>query len=300
MVVIKVVFLKEYLGVLLTSQLAFFLISTKGVIVVDAPPTLGHGLLWAIGNITHIPITHVVYSHMHADHIGGAFIFPDKAQRIAHIETARYLTFTPDPNRPVPQITFRDSYTLCVGNQTLQLDYEGENHLLGNLFIYAPTQKVLMLVDVVFPGWTPFALLGQAKNIPGFIHSHDQILAYDFKHYIGGHLGRSGTRADVLTQKEYVLDLKQNCIDVIALGATSDPVFGAAELLGPVSAKNPHNNWAGFKNYLDVTAERCANVTNEKWLGRLAAADVFQFENAGVMIESLRIDFGVLGPFATV
>ena len=156
-----------------------------------------------------------------------------------------------------------------------------------------------MLVDVVYPRWTPFALLGQTKNVAGYIHSHDQILSYDFKHYIGGHLGRSGSRSDVVIQKEYVLDLKQNCLDVIALGGTNDPLFGAAALLGPVSAKNPDNKWAGFKNYLDVTAERCANLTNEKWLGRLAAADVFQFENAAVMIESLRIDFGILGPFST-
>jgi hypothetical protein len=57
--------------------------------------------------------------------------------------------------------------------------------------------------------------------------------------------------------------------------------------------------WAVFKNYLDTLAEECANRTNEKWLGRLAAADVFQFENAGLVIESLRIDYSVLGPFVT-
>jgi hypothetical protein len=38
-----------------------------------------------------------------------------------------------------------------------------------------------------------------------------------------------------------------------------------------------------------------ANLTNEKWLGVPVAADVFQFENAGTAIESLRIDYGVLG-----
>ena len=71
-------------------------------------------------------------------------------------------------------------------------------------------------------------------------------------------------------------------------------------MFGPVRAKNPGNGWAPFKVYLDVLAEFCANRTNEKWLGRLAAADVFQFENAGVMVESLRIDYGVLRPSATV
>src|SRR6187549_480428 len=48
----------------------FFLVSTKGVIVVDAPPSIGRGLLYAIGNVTKVPVSHVVYSHAHADHIG--------------------------------------------------------------------------------------------------------------------------------------------------------------------------------------------------------------------------------------
>src|SRR5690349_20651698 len=38
---------------------------------------------------------------------------------------------------------------------TLQ-HYKGVNHERGNILIYAPTQKVLMLVDVVFPDWVPF------------------------------------------------------------------------------------------------------------------------------------------------
>ncbi|KAL2062872.1 hypothetical protein VTL71DRAFT_5944 [Oculimacula yallundae] len=267
---------------------ALFFVSTKGVIVVDCPPTIGHMLLWAIGNVTSIPITHVVYSHSHADHIGGVTLFGSKVTTIAHFETARYLTLTPDPNRPVPKITFKDSYTLCVGNQTLELDYKGENHLLGNIFIYAPVQKVLMLVDVIYPGWTPFALLGQTKNVPGFIRSHYQVLEYDFKHYSGGHLGRSGSRKDVLTQLEYVLDLKSNCEYAINTSATNDPDIGAAALFGPVKAKNPGNGWAPFKVYLDTMADYCANKTNVKWLGRLAAADVFQYVPTKLVISSFQ------------
>ena len=70
-----------------------------------------------------------------------------------------------DPNRPIPQKTFKDTYTLRSGNQTLELSYKGANHLEGNIFIFVPAQKVLMLVDVIYPGWTPFAQLGQVKNV---------------------------------------------------------------------------------------------------------------------------------------
>jgi glyoxylase-like metal-dependent hydrolase (beta-lactamase superfamily II) len=282
------------------TPLALFLVSNRGVIVVDCPPTIGHKILWAIGNLTSQPITHVVYSHVHADHIGAAWIFGNKVTTIAHIDTARYLEFTPDSNRPVPDITFHGSYSLRVGNQSLELSYKGEVHVQGNIFIYAPTQKVLMLVDVVFPGWIPFALLGQTKYLPGFIRAHDQILAYDFDHYIGGHLGRSGNRTDVLIQREYVRDLFTNCVWAVNQSATNDPNIGAAAIFGPVMTKNPGNPWAAFKVYLDTLAEVCADLTNKKWLGKLGGADVFQFENAGVVIESLRLDYGILGPSGTV
>jgi glyoxylase-like metal-dependent hydrolase (beta-lactamase superfamily II) len=187
-----------------------------------------------------------------------------------------------------------------VGNQTLELSYKGEVHVSGNIFIYAPTQKVLVVVDAVFPGWTPFANLGEAKNFPAFLNAHTQILAYDFLHYIGGHLGRAGNRTDVLTQQEYVLDLKHNCELAINKSATNDPVLNVNTVIGPVTAKNPGNTWAPFKVYIDEMAEYCANLTNAKWLGRLAAADVFQFDNAGFVVESLRLDYGILGPFGVV
>ena len=48
----------------------------EGVIVVDAPPSIGENILAAIAEVTDEPITHVIYSHSHADHIGAAGIYP--------------------------------------------------------------------------------------------------------------------------------------------------------------------------------------------------------------------------------
>ena len=278
---------------------SFFLVSTIGVILVDNPPTLGRKLQYAIGNITDLPVTHFIYSHHHADHAGGAYLFiNENTTVIAHAETKSLLRQVPDPKRPLPTITFRQNYTLHAGNQTLNLSYKGENHSPGNIYIYAPLQKVLMLVDVVYPGWVPFTELAVSTNIPGWIAAHSHILAYDFKHYIGGHLGRSSTRKDVRIQQEYVSDLLRNCNETIQQTAnTTNPVLGPAALLGPVTENNPGNTWAQFRTYLDVAAEACANKTNEKWTGRLGGADVFGWSNAVKAIESLRIDYDVLGPF---
>ena len=282
---------------------AVFLVSTEGVILVDAPPTIGRKLLYAIGNTTHLPLTHMVYSHLHADHIGAAFLVTEKYPNIpiiAQRQTKKLLEPVDDPTRPLPNVLFDKEYTVSVGNQTLELAYKGLNHVEGNIFIYASKQKVLMLVDIIFPGWIPFSSLGETKNVPGFIEAHDQALEYDFIHYVGGHIDRSGLRADVETQREYVHDLFENCEKAINLTATNDPNVGTQAILGPITAKNPGNAWAEFEYYLDVASQYCANLTNDKWLHRLAATDVFQVSNAATMIESLRIDYGVLGPFGAM
>ena len=278
-----------------------FLVSDKGVILVDAPPTLGHRLLHAVGNTTNLPITHLVYSHAHADHIGAASLIGVKPQpkvtRIAHRLTKEILADVNDPGRPLPDVIFDDNYTLRVGNQTLELSYKGLNHQPGNIFIYAPVQKVLMVVDIIFPGWAPFAYINQAEFVPGVITAHDQILALPFEHFVGGHLTRSGNRADVQRGKDYLTDLKKNCQDAITLSTQAGSDIYAGTIIGAVDKADPGNPWAAFKTYLDLVTNYCANVTTEKWLGKLGAVDVWAFENAYAMVESLRIEWNFLGPF---
>ena len=185
-----------------------FLVTDEGVVAVDAPPSMGKNYLKAISEVTDKPITHVIYSHDHIDHIGAAGIFPKNAVIIAQEETtaelqrAKTVATNTSMVPPIPTETFSKNYTLQIGNKTLQLDYYGNNHLPGNIFIYAPNHKVLMLVDVIFPGWVPFPYLAVATDIAGVINAHDIVLNnYDFDTFVGGHLTRTGTIDDVKVQK---------------------------------------------------------------------------------------------------
>jgi len=278
------------------------LVSTEGVVVVDAPPTIGHKLGWAIGNLTDAPVRWLVYSHSHADHAGGAYLFAANQTTeltiIAHENTAEQLALANDPHRPVPNITFTERYRLVAGNQTLELALPGVGHDLGNIIIYAPRQRVLMMVDQVYAWWVPFANLASSVYVPGWIRGHDQILAYDFDVYLGGHLGGPANRTAVEVQREYVHDLMDNCAAAIAESANDDDLgVGLAPITRDVLARNPNNFWAATAVSRDAVAERCYNVTNEKWLGgRLAAQDVFGYGHAHAMVNTLRIDYDVLGP----
>ena len=266
-----------------------FLVTDKGIVAVDAPPTIGKNYLKAISEVTDKPITHVIYSHAHIDHIGAAGMFPKNAVIIAQEETAAELqrakTISTNASMvlPIPTETFSNNYTLQIGNQTLQLDYYGNNHSPGNIFIYAPKQKVLMLVDVVFPGWAPFPYLATAKDVAGFIKSHDIALNnYDFNTFVGGHLTRLGTINDVILQREFVSDLER-----AAAQANQQVSFGEiAKQLG--GGQQPFI--FSLAKRADAISENCANNMLPKWENRLGGAQQFMSAHCYTMAQAGRID----------
>lgn len=270
------------------SYNTMFMITDKGVIAVDAPPSLGANYLKAIAEVTDKPITHVIYSHAHIDHIGAANIFPENATFVAQQETAnelqRAMNVAANTSMvpPVPTITFSNNMTLQLGNQTLQLDYYGNNHLPGNIFIYAPQQKVLMLVDIIFPGWIPFPYLAIAKDTAGFIEAHDIALNnYDFDTIVAGHLTRLGTRADVEVQREFVMDLEK------AAGKANQEVL-FSEIASQVGRFD--NPWLIFTNYIDAVNENCEQTMLPKWKSNLGGAEIFMSTHCFTMTESGRVD----------
>jgi len=270
------------------SYNTMFMVTDEGVIAVDAPPTLGANYLKAIAEVTDKPTTHVIYSHAHMDHIGAARIFPENATFVAQQETAselqRAMNLATNTSMvpPVPTETFSKNMTLKVGNQTLQLDYYGNNHLPGNIFIYAPQQKVLMLVDIIFPGWIPFPYLAIAKDTAGFIEAHDIALNnYDFDTIVAGHLTRLGTNADVGVQREFVMDLEK-----AADNANQNVSFsGIASQVG--SFDNP---WLLFSKYIDAINKQCEEVMLPKWESKLGGAEIFMLTHCFTMTESGRVD----------
>jgi glyoxylase-like metal-dependent hydrolase (beta-lactamase superfamily II) len=173
-----------------------FLVTSDGVVAVDAPPTLGANYLKAIREVTDKPIRYLIYSHEHTDHIGAASLFPKSARIIAQEDTAGILKRRTDPRRPIPSIVFRDHYALKTGGEEIHLIYPGPNHQTGNILIWVLRQKTLMLVDVIYPGYMPYKNLGIVEDVPGYVSVHKTVLGYDFQTFVGGHVGRLGTRAD--------------------------------------------------------------------------------------------------------
>jgi NAD(P)H-dependent FMN reductase/glyoxylase-like metal-dependent hydrolase (beta-lactamase superfamily II) len=222
-----------------------FLTTSDGVVLFDAPPTIGHNIQRAVDEIAAAngvsnEVAHLIYSHHHADHAGASSLFGRNITRIGHEETRKLLLRDDDPARPAPEETFQDRRTLEIGGERIELAWHGSNHSPDNIFIHLPDHDALMLVDIVNPGWAPVCQSNLTEDVPGYIEAPDTALTYPWKHFIGGHMGRLGSRDDVATHRQYMADIADSSRKALD---TVDPT--------PYFVKYGENTWAAVRGYLE-------------------------------------------------
>jgi glyoxylase-like metal-dependent hydrolase (beta-lactamase superfamily II) len=281
-------------------------VTDHGVILVDAPEPLPFfppmPVLQAVAEITDKPITHLIYSHAHTDHIGGAGkvveAFP-RVKIIAHEDTKQILQNEADPRRPLPTHTFKKRMNLTVGGRRLELSEFGNTHVQGNIFVYAPKERILMVVDVIYPGWVPFRRLALSNDIAGWIRGHDAVLTFEFDTLVGGHLTRLGNRADVFIQKEYVEDIRNSIEEIIGDANTLFTAVAAIDAVhGAGTAFQTVAKWALFSAFYDASTMHCANVLDAKYIEgptpganpkALGGAETFNFSNCEAYFVARRL-----------
>jgi glyoxylase-like metal-dependent hydrolase (beta-lactamase superfamily II) len=262
------------------SEQAVFLVTATEVLLLDAPPSMTDAIQAALDEVTSVPVKTIVYSHYHADHIGGAGRWAQGATIVAHEATTAILTERADPARPLPTQSFTDELVLDVGGVEVRLAYPGPNHAPGNLFAYFPAQRALVAIDLVWPGWVPFYALGQATDVPGYRAAVAALLDYDFDVFVGGHVGRTGAREDIETTVAYLDEIWTEAAG--ALAAIS--IYQVAEEYG---YENPY---LLIDVWLDRMSKRCATAITDRWVSRLGGADIWPESHCLAAIQSLRID----------
>lgn len=120
-----------------------------------------------------------------------------------------------------------------------------------------------------------------SENIPASIAAPAKALSYPWRHHIGGHMGRLGTRHDMVVHQQYIADLVENVKKALV---TVDPT--------PFLTKYGNNTWAAVKTYQDAQCEYAAAPVIKKYTGVLAAADVYTASTAFMILESVRLDLG--------
>jgi hypothetical protein len=139
-----------------------------------------------------------------------------------------------------------------------------------------------MLVDINLPRWVPFDSFNLNEDVQGSIAAPDTANACPWTHFIGGHMGRIGTRADMALYQQYVNDIIAGVKKALA---NVDPA--------PYFAKYGDNEWAAVKEYQAAQVAYASAPVINKYTGVLGAADVYTASTTFVILESVRLDLGV-------
>jgi len=95
---------------------------------------------------------------------------------------------------------------LDIGGKRLELSYHGSIHEEGNIWIYAPSERILMVVDVTFPGWVPSGD-SQCRRTSQADKGAGRRADVRFRRLDRRPNPRLGNRNDVLVQKQYMQDI---------------------------------------------------------------------------------------------
>jgi glyoxylase-like metal-dependent hydrolase (beta-lactamase superfamily II) len=142
-------------------------VMANGVLVVDAKnPGWGQPILDQIKMLTNKPITTLINTHTHGDHVSGNVEFPATVEVVTQENTAKNMQamrvptgITPAPGAPanifkdnngrgLPKRTFKDNLTLGKGDERIELHYYGRGHTNGDAFVVFPALRVMHAGDI--------------------------------------------------------------------------------------------------------------------------------------------------------
>ena len=231
---------------------AGFVITPSGVVVIDAlgSPVLATRLLGEIKRITPLPVTHVIVTHYHADHIYGLQVFQAAGARIlAHVKGRDYVGSDLATNRletsrqeigpwvdAQTRVVPADDWLtgpreLTLGGIRIQIKPMGPSHTPEDLAVYLPDEGVLFAGDLVFRGRIPF--VGQADS-GRWVNALNDMLALRPKVVVPGH-GAASTQAvaDMELTRAYLAHLR------LSMGK-------AAKNMDPFDEAYKSTDWSAF------------------------------------------------------
>lgn len=128
-------------------------IQSDGVVVVDAKnPGWGQPILARIKELTDKPVTTLINTHTHGDHVGGNVEFPATVDVVVQENTKTNMEklpiFAENQNRGMAKRTFTDRMTLGSGADQVDLYYFGPGHTNGDAWVVFPAARTVHTGDI--------------------------------------------------------------------------------------------------------------------------------------------------------
>lgn len=198
-----------------------FYVGDKEVLLFDAPEGRGKYLLQAIRDVTPLPVTALVYSHYHVDHIGDSPFWNDEAKKegvnlriIASKATAEKMQFMNSRLPVATQVLSKKDDQFKFEKQTIELHrFVKAGHTDDHSVWLLKQEKVAHSPDLLNPDQLP--MMGFAVSDTLVYHDSNlrQVEMLDWKYFIGGH-GNIGSHDDFKFQRQFLNDLRDTTIKV--------------------------------------------------------------------------------------
>ena len=187
------------------------------------------------------PITTVVNTHWHFDHVGGNEFFAGRGARlIAHentrarmshnqlIEAFNYVV-PASPKTALPTITFPELITLHFGSDVLHLEHVAPAHTDNDILVHIPDANLLHTGDILFNGVYPAIDYSTGGWIGGMVAAEDRALALcDAQtRIIAGH-GPMGSSGDLKAAREMLAIIQARIEKLLDSGESTNQIVVAA------------------------------------------------------------------------
>ena len=128
-------------------------VTDLGVVVVDTKlPGWGEPLLAKIKTITDKPVTTIINTHAHGDHVGSNEFFGTAVEIVAQENTRLTMDkmdeFKGEKVNYLPKLMFKDRMTLGAGKDRIDLYYFGAGHTNGDAWVVFPAARVVHAGDM--------------------------------------------------------------------------------------------------------------------------------------------------------
>jgi glyoxylase-like metal-dependent hydrolase (beta-lactamase superfamily II) len=188
-------------------------ITANGVVVVDAKnPGWGKPILDKVKELTPKPITTLINTHTHADHVSGNVEFPATVEVVTQENTKANMEkmdiFKQNNGRGMARKTFKDKMTLLNGADQIDLYYFGPGHTNGDAIVVFPALRTAHIGDLFASKSLPLVDADNGGSVLHYPETLNKVLGgiKNVDTLINGHMPATTTWADLKTFAEFNQD----------------------------------------------------------------------------------------------
>ena len=239
-------------------------VTADGVTVVDAKnPGWGKPILDKVKELTPKPVTTLINTHTHGDHVSGNVEFPATVDVVTQENTKANMEkmdiFKENNNRGMAKRTFKDKMTIGKGADQIDLYYFGPGHTNGDAWVVFPALRIVHAGDLFAGKGVP---LVDGNNGGSVLHYSETLMkAYNgiknVDTIINGHMPAQTTWADLKEFADFNKDFLSWAQTELKAGKT--PEAAAAEWKMPEKYKGYSSQVSALMGGLPGRLQRLAD-----------------------------------------